>query len=99
MNQFYKRFLKYQNSQISLTKIYVKHLPLILFRTSVVVLVLFSDVIFQLILPTEVKFLIVGLMIGSQVQEAIWVFKYYKTCKLLAESTNWEKMSQLANRN
>ncbi|RTE86360.1 hypothetical protein [Aliidiomarina sp. B3213] len=88
----YARLLKYRKDGFTLAGQYKRHLPLILFRLLSILLVVFSDLFLPQVFPTEIKFLFIGLVVGSQVQEIIWIYKHFKTWNLLVDTTDWDKV-------
>lgn len=88
----YNRLLKYKDNGFTLIGQYKRHLPLTAFRFLVALLVVYSDFLLPVFIPSEIKFLLVGVIIGAQVQELIWIYKHHKTWCLLIDSTDWKKV-------
>lgn len=88
----YARLLKYKESGFTLGGQYRRHIPLMLFRLIVILAVIYSDLFLPQPLPSEIKFLFVGIVAGAQIQEFIWIYKHFQTWNLLIDSTDWDKV-------
>ncbi|WP_417349955.1 hypothetical protein [Ferrimonas sp.] len=92
----YKRLLKYKDSDFTYKSQFKRHIPLILFRLfALVLLVIFWKPIGVATYAT--KFIFVGVLIGAQTQELIWIKKHCDTWGLLVKTTDWGKVNTLAN--
>ena len=93
----YAQLLKYRENGLTLSGQYKRHAPLIIMRFVVMIAVFFSDSFFPVPLPDAIKFFIIGVTLGAQIQEFIWIYKHQQTWKILVDSTDWNKVKSKCN--
>ena len=91
------RLLKYKEKSFTLSGQYKRHAPLIIMRFVVMFAVFFSDSFLPVALPDAIKFFFIGVTLGAQVQEFIWIYKHQQTWNNLIDSTEWNKIKSRCN--